>query len=421
MAVISLPRVRHENGGARPLAASICATETTLGRIQLTIFRDFEAIASQWRQLQSTAACVPAQSLEQAEAWSRIVSQPVGTMPAIVCGRSDSGEVQFIWPFEVTRALGLGCLRWIGQDYANYNMGLNALEFARNATANDIKTLLADTAGLIGDVSAAHFLLQPFEWDGIPNPMALLPRSRSANTGHSILLEADFDTLYRNRFSGKSRNTLKRKERRLGELGEVKIGWAKAPEERQALVGQFFEQKKRQFSEQGIADAFAEPRVQNFYHEIAALPSSAYGSVDAGYVKVGGRTVAISCGVFCGDRFSTLLTSIDTGPARKFSPGTMLLCHQIKTACCKGLNFFDMGAGDAHHKEEWCDVSTQLFENFIALDERGYLLTIPLSATSMVKRHIKTQPRLWAFTQSVRRNLFGGRGQKVPTTSTQAG
>ncbi|GBE42745.1 MAG TPA: GNAT family N-acetyltransferase [Rhizobiales bacterium] len=418
MAVISLPRVRHENGGARPLTAWIGATETTIGRIQLTIYRDFKAIGHHWRLLQSTAACVPAQSFEQAEAWSRIVSQPVGTMPAIVCGRSGSGEIQFIWPFEVTRTLGLGCLRWIGQDHANYNMGLHSLAFARQATADDISTLLGEAAGLIGDVSAAHFEHQPFDWDGIPNPMARLPHSQSANTGHSILLEKDFDTLYRNRFSGKSRNTLKRKERRLGELGEIEIGWAKTPDERRGLVSLFFEQKRRQFAEQGITDAFAEPRIHDFYHEIAALPSSAYGSLDAGYLKVGGQTVAISCGVFCDDRFSTLLTSIDTGPTRKFSPGTMLLRHQIKTACVRGLNFFDMGAGDAHHKGEWCDVTTQLFENFIALEERGYLLTLPLAAVTAAKRNIKTRPGLWAFAQSVRRNLFGERRPKeLPETA----
>lgn len=420
MAVISLPRVRHQNGVAKPLTASISATETTIGRIQLTIFRDFKAIGRQWRLLQLTAACVPAQSFEQAEAWSRIVSQPLGIMPAIVCGRSDSGEIQFIWPFEVTRTLGLGCLRWIGQGHANYNMGLHTLQFARNATANDIRILLSEAARLIGDISVAHFELQPFDWDGIPNPMARLPHSQSANTGHSILLEKDFDTLYRNRFSGKSRNTLNRKERRLGELGAIEIGWAKTLDERQSLVSQFFKQKRRQFAEQGIADAFAEPNIHEFYHEIAALPHSAYGSLDAGYLKVGGQAVAISCGVFCSDRFSTLLTSIDTGPTRKYSPGTMLLRHQIKTACGKGLNFFDMGAGDAHHKLEWCDVSIPLFENFIALEERGYLLTLPLRAATGVKRYIKTRPRLWALAQSVRRRLFGERRHKeLPETKKE--
>ncbi|MFQ5626936.1 MAG: hypothetical protein ACE5FM_09830, partial [Methyloligellaceae bacterium] len=127
MAVISLPRVRHDRDGARSATTCITALETTLGRIQLTVFRDFKAIERQWREFMPAAACVPAQCVEWVEAWSRLVSQPSGRMPAIVCGRSATEDILFIWPFEVTRMRGLGCLRWIGQEHANYNMGLYAL------------------------------------------------------------------------------------------------------------------------------------------------------------------------------------------------------------------------------------------------------------------------------------------------------
>ncbi len=73
MAVISLPRIRHDQDGARPSTPCITALETTFGRIKLTIFRDFKAIESQWRELKLAATCVPAQSFEWAEAWSRLV------------------------------------------------------------------------------------------------------------------------------------------------------------------------------------------------------------------------------------------------------------------------------------------------------------------------------------------------------------
>jgi len=410
MAVISLPRVRYYQDGARSSTTCITALETTLGRIQLTVYRDFKAIENQWREFKLAAACVPAQSVVWVEAWSRLVSQPSGRTPAIVCGRSDTEDILFIWPFEVIRMRGLGCLRWIGQEHANYNMGLYALPFARNAKPDDIKTLLGEAARLIGGVSAVHFEKQPFQWDGIPNPMARLPHSRSANMGHAILLDTDFDTLYRNRFGGKSRNTLKRKERRLGEHGEVEMGWAGTPAQRRELLDQFFVQKKRQFAEQGITDAFANPRIGAFYHEMAALPSGADGTLEAGYLKVGSQVAAISCGVFFKDRFTTLLTSIDTGSTRRYSPGSLLLRHQIKSGCCRGLNFFDMGAGNARHKKEWCDIDTPLFETSIALEEHGYLLTLPLAVETSIKRYIKTHPRLWALVQAFRRKLFGERG-----------
>ena len=409
MSVISLPDIRHDRGGAKPSADCETSLETGTGRIQLTIYYDFKAIESQWREFKLAAICVPDQSFERAEAWSRLVSQPSGTLPAIVCGRSETGDIQFIWPFEVTRMRGMGCLQWIGQDHANYNMGLYALPFARNATPNDIKTLLSETARLIGDVSVVKFEKQPFQWDGVANPMALLPHAQSANMGHAILLDTDFDTLYRNRFSGKSRNTLRRKKRRLRKHGELEMGWAGTPEERRALLNQFFMQKKRQFAALGIPDAFSDPRIRAFYHEMAALPSGADGTLEAGYLKLDGKVIAISCCVFFKDRLSMLLTSIEAGAFSKYSPGSLLLRQQIESACCKGLNFFDMGAGDGRHKSEWCDIDTPLFENLIALDERGYLVTLPLAAETALKRYIKTRPRLWSLAQTIRRSVFGKR------------
>lgn len=423
MTVISLPRVREQHERAHTLERSAGALETSAGPIRLTVFRDFKAVEDEWNALQARGLCVPAQSYEHAEAWFRLVSRPAGGEAAIVCGRTEGGGLQFIWPFEAARTNGIRCLRWIGWEHANYAMGLHTLDFVRKVSRNDVKRLLSEAANLVGDISAALFDKQPLEWDGAPNPMALLPHRPSANMGHSVLLETDFDMLYRNRFSGKSRNTLRRKERRLRDEGLVEIGWAQSAAERSTLLDKFFMQKARQFAEQGIGDSFADPRYRNFYHEMAAMPSGQDGTLEIGYLSVAGKVAAISCGVFFKDKFTTLLTSIDEGPVRRNSPGTLLLHFQIEDVCRRGLNFFDMGAGDARHKDEWCDVHTPLFETSIAFDERGYLLTLPRIVKTGTKRFIKTRPMLWSLAQTVRRGLYGqrsttfGRGEPEPDGS----
>lgn len=407
MTVIILPRVRHNQDSALETASRIGSLDTTAGLIQLSIFRDFEHCKNQWLAFQSKCIGVQTQSYSYSEAWFRTVSKPSGAELAIVCGHSQSGELQFIWPFEVTEIRGVRCLHWIGWEHANYNMGLHTLHFARNISPNDMKALLSEAAGMIGSVSAAFFDKQPLEWDGVANPMAKLPQRPSANMGHAVLLESDFDTLYRNRFSGKSRNTLGRKARRLGEQGDVQMSWAQTVDEKRNLLNEFFKQKTQQFSEQGINNAFADPRHREFYFEMASLPLEDEGSLEIGYLKVGHQYAAISSGAYFKDKFTTMLTSIDVGPVRKYSPGSLLLQFQIEHACRRGLNFFDMGAGDARHKEEWCDVDTHMFENIIAFDERGYLLTVPLIVQKAVKGFVKTRPVLWSFAQNCRRKLFG--------------
>ena len=103
MTVISLPRVRHNRDGIRAAAPCAKSLETSAGLIRLSIFRDFELIGNQWRAFQANGVCVQAQSYTHAEAWFRLVSEPAGAELAIVCGRSKTGDMEFIWPFEVRR------------------------------------------------------------------------------------------------------------------------------------------------------------------------------------------------------------------------------------------------------------------------------------------------------------------------------
>jgi CelD/BcsL family acetyltransferase involved in cellulose biosynthesis len=408
MTVISLPRVHHDAERAHALSPASKPLKTSVvGAIRVTLYRDFEQVESVWRALESDGACVPAQTWVRSKSWFRQVCKPGGSEAAIVCGESRSGETQFIWPFKVCRTPFGRCLRWIGSEHANYLMGLHRLQFARRVKAPELRALLLEAAGLIGDVHAAILTMQPFEWDGVPNPFAILPRFRNANAGHAILLDADFDTLYRNRFGGKSRNTLRRKERKLREERHVQLGWAQTPTERKVLLDELFRQKSLQFANESIANTFADLRQQAFYHDLAARPTGQGGTLEIGYLIADDVVAALSCGMFFKDKFIPLISSIDEGPTRKYSPGSILLHFQIEEACKRGLNFFDMGASDARHKSEWCDVRTSLFDTVIAFDERGYLCTLPYIATTVAKRFIKTRPYLWSLGQSARRRIYG--------------
>ncbi len=390
MSVICLPGVVQLHDSALALAKSDHVVETAMGRIRLSVFRDIRLAENAWHTLQSITAGAPEQSYEWAKAWTRCNAQDSENNVAIVCGRSETGEVHFVWPFEVVTQKRLRCLKWIGQDRANHNMGLNTLEFSRGVTASDVKALLCRAAQIAGDVSAAIFRNQPVEWNGIPNPLRFLTHRPSANQGHMLLLDSDYDTLYRNRFSGKSRNLLARKARKLGKIGKIEFGWARSDEERFELLNAQFRQKSRQSGSQGIQNAFDDDEHRAFVHDIACKSSGGDAVLECAYLKLGGYPVAISSGVFYADTFSLLLTSMDDGPARKFSPDMLLMHYQIEEACRRGLNFFNMGAGDASYKSAWCDIDVPLFDSAIAFEEWGYLVTLPLMAGAALNRFSRT-------------------------------
>ena len=164
------------------------------------------------------------QTCDWAKAWARHVLAPEGHDPIIVVGRGPNGALLFLLAFETTKVAGVKVLKWLGGDHANYNMGLFAPDTASSFTGADIAALLDEVARQTG-MGAAMLKAQPFSWDGVPNPFALLPHQTAPNSGYAVTL-GDFTALYHSQFGKRSRSTLERKERKLADTGTIVYGWA---------------------------------------------------------------------------------------------------------------------------------------------------------------------------------------------------
>lgn len=392
--------------GAVPSDAGFAFVDTKKGRVSLTHYRNFNDATPIWNKVQASAPPTHAQSLACARLWHETVSGPAGAEAAIFAGRSDNGRLLFVWPFEVVKWHGLRVLKWMGQDHGNYNMGVFDPDFVSSATVADIKSLLREAAEMAGNISLADFRNQPAEWEGISNPFATLSSRPSPNKGYAVLLDQDFDTLYRNRFSGRTRNTLRRKERRLSQLGPLKYGWADSTRERREIFEAYCQQKSVWFARNGIADPFDNEGYRRFYEKLSLLPDDTIGRLELGYLKAGDQVAATFLGAKVGGRFHMLLSSIATDEAGRWSPGILLMQDQIRELCGRGCQRYDLGSGQARHKSEWCDEEIPLYDSLIAFDETGFLLKIPMKFLSAAKRAIKNNPRLWALATMVRRTFL---------------
>lgn len=410
-----LTRSSAKAGDAARTHAGLAFVDTSWGRISLTLHHRFDAAMAAWKSLQSLAPSTHAQSFDCARAWFEEVASAEGAEAIIVTGRSDTGKPLFLWPFEVVSWRGLRKMKWLGQDLSNYNMGLFDPAFARAVTAADVKGLLREAVEMAGGVSLAQFANQPVTWEGMPNPLKLLAHQPAPNCGFAVLLDRDFETLYRNRFGGRTRNALRRKERNLSGHGELEYGWAKSAEARDGVMEVFFRQKSEWFAHHGIADPFADSRARAFIKRLAALPEGTPGRLELAYLKAGDTVVATYSGGTVHGRFHLLLSSIQQGETERWSPGILLLRKQIEDISMRGCHRYDLGTGKARHKSEWADEEIPLFDSFLAFDEIGYLITVPLSAQSRAKRLIKNNPRLWSWAQAVRRALYrrGGGAEAV--------
>lgn len=375
---------------------------TSLGTISLRIATDPRSLKGLWESMQAATPCTVAQTYDWGRAWVEHVLAPRGGATVIAVGYGPGGTPVFLWPFETETRYGLRVLKWLGQDHANYNMGLFSPDAARAFTRADASRLLHEVARQ-SDAAAALLEAQPLAWDDVPNPFALLSHQRAPNSGYAIKL-GPFGPLYESRFSKRSRQTLDRKERRLRDLGSLDYRWAESREDRLAVLETFFAQKARQLAAMGVENIF-DADARAFYGDLAFLSADNPSRLRLGYVTLDNNILATFSGTLCHDRMSVMLSSLTEDDAQRQSPGALLLRHEIEEACDDGLKFFDLGVGQARHKDEWSNTDYALFDSFVAFKPQGLALTLPRAATGRLKRTIKSNRRLWSFAQNLRKRF----------------
>lgn len=385
------------------------AVQTSLGAVRVVRYADVAELRTAWRALETQAQCSHAQSYSWVSAWLRHIPGEF----VIVAGHDSEGRVVFIWPFEIERKRGVRVLSWLGRAHANYNMGLFEPAFAERITGDDLMWLLVAAAkSARADIAALRG--QPVEWEGKPNPFLKLPHRPSASAGYAAKLNRDFDAYFGEQFSSRSRNQLKRKEKWLADQEPLVIAWAKSVARQRDLLEIFFVQKTQRFAEQGIRDAFADIGHRDFFRELATLPEEDGARLHIGSLELGDAVIATSASAIHKGRCYLLFSSLAEGAVRKGSPGSILFWRQIEDLSQRGVEYYDMGAGAARHKDEWCNRTEERFDSFIGLTGRGRALARAYAISTAIKKRIKDDPRLWKLARETRKRLFGAKSTPPP-------
>ena len=380
--------------------------ETSIGPVRLSIFRNPEALRERWQEFESKLPCACYQTYRWCDAWARTVANPKHAETVIAVAETKKCDLLFIMPFEIARISGLRALRWLGVDHANYNFPPFAAKAANGFDECDVSALLFAIADQLDDVSAAVLTNQPHEWNGVPNPLARLPHRPSANPGFGATLAADPELLLQERVGSRTRSSMRRKEKRLKSLGNLKFGFCDATASSNKVLELYFDQKAQRFAEMGIQDIFADPCHRAFYRDLAA-GSAPEGRLEMAYLKVGAETAATLGAIHHQGRTNMLVLSITNGETARWSPGLMLIKEALGKACLRGQKVYDFGLGGGPHKDMWCDHRIELFDNFVAFRARGLLVTLPLAAKASLKRIIKSNDLLWSIASRARRLLKG--------------
>ncbi|MGI9522281.1 MAG: GNAT family N-acetyltransferase [Hyphomicrobiaceae bacterium] len=358
-------------------------------------------IIDEWLEFEKSACATLFQSYKWLSAWCRTAALAHGEHPLILTGFDADGRLALIWPMAIVKKLGTFVLTWLGQARSNYNFGLYRRDIIDQIGEAEIRAILGKISRQRPEIGAIHFLKQPFEWNGVKNPLAQLPTYPAALRAYALNLYPDFDSLYASTFSARSRSTLRRKERNLAKSGKLNISLAATETERLELLETFLRQKAIQFQSQGELNVFEDPSMQTFYRELARDTGNGT-SFECAYLSLDNTVAATFNGMRFQDIFYFLTASMDLGELKRWSPGFILMREHVAHHCRQKTAVFDLGPGDGDHKASWQGQEVRCFETHLSLSPRGWATTALSQTKAKSKFAIKRNPILWKTARSVR-------------------
>ncbi len=378
------------------------------GRIaRIEIVNDFSAAEAPWRRLAAQdPIATPYQNYHWIALWQKHVGALEGMRPFIVIGYDAGSEPLFVLPLARLKVGPITTARFFGGKHANLNMAVWRRDLVETITAAEME----DTIARISDNGIDVLMLfnQPEKWNGVANPLALLPHQPSAADNFQMKLIAPGTLTIKRQLSATMRGRLRTKERKLQKLKGYRYVRATSPADVDRFLDAFFVQKSVRLQQQGLPNVFARPGIESF------LRAACHEGLEQGRpvievhaLEAEGELLALFSGAQDGYRFTAMFNSYTLGENARWSPGLILLMHLVASCADRGIKSFDIGLGDARYKSFFCKEREPLFDSFLALSPRGRLLTAPLRMFYALKRRIKNSPLIWNSLKAARQKLAG--------------
>ena len=248
--------------------------------------------------------------------------------------------------FSKPNSLGGRDLHFLGVDFHPDPLGVLCASEERNRVVRALKNFLRSVPGWDQLVLTCILEDELLAW-GIPGtPVAVQPY---------ISLPPTFDA-WLSRTDRKMRQNLRRKHRRMVEVGGTFVRVSEG-ESRQDVLDALFWLHAKRAKEKGITSSIAHARVEQLHRWLVAHTSDAVFFS----ILLQGKPIAASYGFEFGQRFFSYQSAHDP-EFDHLSPGSVSFYHRIETCCARGLTEFNFLQGGEAYKWEWTKESRTLYQ-----------------------------------------------------------
>jgi CelD/BcsL family acetyltransferase involved in cellulose biosynthesis len=354
-------------------------------------------VIEDWRaSLQRLVVATP-QDIDFVTHWHRHVNEDCMAVTA----RSARG-LEFVLPLELIRKGPLQIARLPGGSHANANFAAASESVSSRPAAEiaaSVQTAVRNHRPAV-DAILLERLVETL--NGCTNPLVTEDSGISPNVALSFTLKQAFAEVLKDRNGAKKQKKMRQMQRRMEDRGGWRVFRSETESECVHVLNRFFKLKGERLKSMGLADVFADPKVQSFFKSlyIGALndPSRRY---ELHALEVGGAIAAVGGCTLNGKHLTVEFGGIMSDD-RQLSPGDILYHLLIEQCCQRGLETFDFGVGDEFYKRRWCDVETWHHDTFIPLTVKGHVAVSMLKQIAALKKSIKNNPKLFGLIKRLR-------------------
>ena len=370
-----------------------------IGRFDVMMTHNIEAVQTLWRQFQLTAWHTPFQDYDWVQAWFKTVPSTRQAQPVIILGY-DHGKLVFILPLMRERAHGVWRLTWLAAEVNDLNAPLISLDILEKLDAGTVENIWRFATSGRSSIDSVHLLNQPSTLGDARNPFLTAKSLLRSNNSYDLELQRDWTQLYARLRSSKSRRRIRQKENRLRSLGRLRFMCLREPGDQARAIDRILLWKSSQLESRGdrnpfatlAKDPFANPALKQ-----SILNCSQQGSARK-LLRVYGlflddRMLAGMIAFTSKGRFSILTTSFDPDQHVNCSPGLILLVKTIELAARAGQETYDFLVGEESYKRQWCRNEVNIYCGFSGLTTAGRLSAFASFQKYKLKKNLKSSPR----------------------------
>jgi len=309
-----------------------------------------------------------------------------------------NGRLAGALPLCVRPRRGLRVLEFLGAEQAHLADVLGDPESASLLTAS-LASHAADFADLYGLPAGSR-------------AATLLPLRLVARVEAPVLdLDRPWEEIYAAKFSAKTRQTQRRKLRRLEDEGRVQFRLAETPDDVVRALGESFRLHELRWRDRRDGSDYSTERGRAFQHA-AYRTLAGQGIARVLVLELDGRAIAFNCHLVLEGRLYSHRLGFDPAFAR-FSPGLLCTLDMCERAVSEGLTLVEWLGGDEEYKLQLADRLDPLLEGFgLARTLRGHAAVGVRIAAVQARQRLKRVPAL--------RRLYEGRPVRRRTASAYA-